>query len=388
VTTTSADRQRTGAPPAAAPAVSPPRLGPRRRLRPAHLADIALLVAVMLALAGKWLIGRWTHVFIDDARIGGDLITVSSEVSGRVTRVAVVAGDVVEQGAPLVRIDREQARLEVQILEAQAAGIRSQRSQLIAQQDMIRVQVASRLEAASAQMAAAAAAHEASKASLEKARSQFARISALAGRSVMSTQSFEDAQAGLRLARQQELSTAAGIELARANRAVIQAEVAQIAVLGHQLVTLEAQLTGLAAQLDHKRIELTKRDIDAAVAGVVDATFVDPGEYVSPGTRLLIYHDPRSVWVDANVKETDFRRLKLGARASISIDAYPDLKLEGKIVRLGHAATSQFALLPSPNPSGNFTKVTQRLPVRIAVEQRDLLLRPGMMVEVSVDVLD
>lgn len=362
--------------------------GPRRRLRPGHLVLAALPVVVVLAAAGNWLAGRWTHVFIDDARIGGDLITISSEVSGRITRVAVIAGDVVAQGAALVRMDRDQAELEVQILEAQIAGLRSQRSQLLAQQDMIRLQVASRLEAANAQMTAAAAAHEGSKASLEKARSQFARTSALTGRDVMSKQSLDDAQANLRVARQQELSTAAGIELARANRAVIQAEEAQIAVLGHQIVTLEAQITGFAAQLGQKRIDLTKRDIDAAVAGVIDATFVDPGEYVSPGTRLLIYHDPRNVWVDANVKETDFRRLKLGARATITVDAYPDLRIEGKVMRLGHAATSQFALLPSPNPSGNFTKVTQRLPVRISVEQKDMLLRPGMMVEVSVDAVD
>ncbi|MBL8702748.1 MAG: HlyD family secretion protein [Alphaproteobacteria bacterium] len=357
-------------------------------MRPFHLVVAVLVVAVALAIAGKWLMARWTHVYIDDARIGGDLITVSSEVNGRIASVAVIAGDIVEQGAPLVRIERAQAGLDVQVLEAQAAVLRAQRGQLAAQQDMIRAQVVSRLEAAGAQMTAAAAAHEASKASLEKARSQFARISALAGRDVMSRQSFEDAQASLRLARQQELATAAGIELARANRAVVQADEAQIAVLGHQIAGLDAQLAGVAAQLDQKRIDLAKRDIDAAVPGVVDATFVDPGEYVSPGTRLLIYHDPRSVWVDANVKETDFRRLRIGARATVSVDAYPDLKLEGRIVRLGHAATSQFALLPSPNPSGNFTKVTQRLPVRIAVEQKDRLLRPGMMVEVSVDVVD
>jgi membrane fusion protein, multidrug efflux system len=94
------------------------------------------------------------------------------------------------------------------------------------------------------------------------------------------------------------------------------------------------------------------------------------------------------VWVDANVKETDFRKLQLGARASIAVDAYPGRVFVGKVVRLGEAATSQFALLPSPNPSGNFTKVTQRLPVRITVAQDGALLRPGMMVEVEIDVAD
>ena len=94
------------------------------------------------------------------------------------------------------------------------------------------------------------------------------------------------------------------------------------------------------------------------------------------------------VWVDANVKETDFRKLAIGASARITVDAYPNRVFEGDVVRLGEAATSQFALLPSPNPSGNFTKVTQRLPVRISIDQQDGLLRPGMMVEVSIDVVD
>jgi membrane fusion protein (multidrug efflux system) len=391
VTAPAARRADTGAPPIAPAATALPMSpgpAPRRRLRLGHLALLGLLLVAALGLGGKWLMARWTHVYIDDARIGSDLVTISSEVSGRITRIAVVAGDAIERGAPMVRIDRGQAELELRILEAQVAGLRSQRSQLHAQQAMLRAQIASRLQAADAQAAAAEAAHQASKASLEKARSQYARISALTDRSVMSRQSFDDAQANLLVARQQELATAAGIELARANRAVIQAEEAQITVLGHQVATLDAQLLGLAAQLDQKRIELAKRDIDAAFTGVVDATFVDAGEYVSPGTRLLIYHDPRNIWIDANVKETDFRRLKLDARATISVDAYPGQVFEGKVVRLGHAATSQFALLPSPNPSGNFTKITQRLPVRISVEQKDLQLRPGMMVEVSVDVVD
>ena len=154
---------------------------------------------------------------------------------------------------------------------------------------------------------------------------------------MLSAQQLEDSDARLAAATQQERLTAAGILTARANL-------------------------------------------------VIDSTFIDAGEYVSPGTRLLIYHDPSTVWVDANVKETDFRRLTAGAPAQIAIDAYPNREFRGEVVRIGEAATSQFALLPSPNPSGNFTKVTQRLPVRISIEQQDGLLRPGMMVEVSIDV--
>ena len=357
----------------------------------ARLARRILAVSLAGALAvygASLLAARWKRVHIDDARIGAEMVTVSSEVSGRVSEIAVIPGDAVAGGTVMLRIDRAQAELELRVIEAQLAGLRSQRAQIHAQQEMIRAQVASRLEAAAAQANAAEAAHRSSRAALEKARAQFARISALMDRAVMSRQIFEDAQATLQMAQQQESAAIAGIELARANRGAIQAEEAQIAVLGHQIATLATQEAALAAQGEQKRIELAKRDIVAAFTGVIDATFVDAGEYVSAGTRLLIYHDPERIWVDANVKETDFRRLRLGARVEIRVDAYPGLLLEGRIARLGHAATSQFALLPSPNPSGNFTKVTQRLPVRIAIAQSDGRLRPGMMVDVGVDVVD
>ena len=99
-----------------------------------------------------------------------------------------------------------------------------------------------------------------------------------------------------------------------------------------------------------------------------------------------MYHAPENVWIDANVKETEFSRLRVGSRASITVDAFPGRTFEGEVIGMGGAATSQLALLPSPNPSGNFTKVTQRLPIRVSIDADGVELRPGMMVEIYVDV--
>lgn len=335
-----------------------------------------------------WLMARWTHVFLDDARVAASMIAVSTEVSGRVTKLPVIAGDEVLRGQVLATIDAASVSQELKGLNAQVAGVRSQQNQLRAQQDFVRAQVASKLEAARSQITAAEAAHAAAEAALDNAQSQFERVKSLAGRNVLSAQQLDDSTARLAAARQQERSTAAGIETARANLQVVQAETAQIDVLERQIATLDAQVEALTAQIAQKRIDLERREIRAEVDGVIDSTFVDAGEYVSPGTRLLIYHDPDKIWIDANVKETDFRKVRVGAPARITVDAYPDGEFQGEVVRLGEAATSQFALLPSPNPSGNFTKVTQRLPVRISVNQQDGLLRPGMMVEVNIDVAD
>ena len=118
--------------------------------------------------------------------------------------------------------------------------------------------------------------------------------------------------------------------------------------------------------------------------GVIDETFINAGEYVYPGQRILMLHNPEQVWIKANVKETDVRRIKVGAYVSIAVDAYPGEPIEGSITNIGNSATSQFAMLPSPNPSGNFTKITQRIEIRIELDHRGRELKPGMMVELQI----
>ena len=138
--------------------------------------------------------------------------------------------------------------------------------------------------------------------------------------------------------------------------------------------------------MDSQRADIELRQVVSPVDGVISRTFIAAGEYASAGQRLLLLHDPTKIWIEARFRETDIRRLTVGQHVHITIDAYPDETFEGTIERIGHAATSEFALLPTPNPTGNFTKVTQRLPVRIAIQQRDGRLRPGMMVEAYVDI--
>src|SRR5690606_2959446 len=165
--------------------------------------------------------------------------------------------------------------------------------------------------------------------------SQFERVNALAGRNVLSTQQQEDAVARLEAALQEERVAAAHVRTATANVEVVRSEEGQIDVLEQEIAALRAEIVRLEARLERQRLDLGKYQIRAQFDGVIDITFVDPGEFVSPGTRLFIYHDPATVWIDANVKETDFRRVSLGAPARIHVDAYPDLEFTGEVVRLG-----------------------------------------------------
>ena len=163
-----------------------------------------------------------------------------------------------------------------------------------------------------------------------------------------------------------------------------EAQRAQTKVLAGELTVLSKREVEMEAKIRRYHFDLEDRIIKSPLKGIVDRTFVEVGEYVTPGQRLMLVHDPWQIWVEANIKETEIRRLAIGQKVHVSVDAYPDERFEGSIKRIGNAATSAFALLPSPNPSGNFTKITQRLPVRIAIEQRGGRLRPGMMVEVKI----
>jgi len=356
-----------------------------RRLR-FSLAAIVILVVGLLAT--RWLSERWSHVYTDDSRIAATLVTVSSEVSGRVTSLPIVAGETVRKGQLLASIDDAEARLELQALDSQIAALSAQQSQLRAQQDMVRAQIGAKTQAGESQIKAAEASHAASEAALSNARGHFQRVSSLAKSNVMTENDLENARAALATAEQQERVAAAAIVTATANLAVTRSDQAQIAVLDRQIATLEAQKEGIVAKRKEQSVDLSHRQIRADFEGIIDATFINPGEYVSPGIRMFIYHDPEVIWVDANIKETSFGHVKVGAPVTVTVDAYPDLNFRGKVARIGGAANSEFALLPSPNPSGNFTKITQRLPIRVSIKQHAGLLRPGMMVEINIDDVD
>lgn len=150
--------------------------------------------------------------------------------------------------------------------------------------------------------------------------------------------------------------------------------------------TLEMRKVEINARINRQRIDLADHIIVSPLDGVVSRAFVESGEYVRPGQRIALIHDPSKIYIEANIRETDIRHLSIEQTVRLEIDAYPDQTFEGRVVMIGAAATSEFALLPNPNPSGNFTKVTQRLPVRISIDQVDDLLRPGMMVEVFIRI--
>ena len=271
-------------------------------------------------------------------------------------------------------------------IDAQHKSLQAERRQIEAEIRMIDQQTRGRSAASRAALAAARAAKSGMDTELEQITNDFERGQSLLAKKVISRQRWESLRTAYRMAGQQALKSQA--DVAMANAAVVEAEAdrQRMDVLQVRVASLRFDEERIVVERERQQLDLSDRTIKAPSAGIVDRTFIDPGEYVARGQRLLLMHDPSVIWIEANIKETDIRDVKLGARARLVIDAYPDLDVVGEVVRIGNAATNQFALLPSPNPSGSFTKITQRLPVKIAVPQVDGLLRPGMMVEVEIAI--
>ena len=353
------------------------------RLRLMVLGGIGLAATAALAF---WVHGRITNVFVYDARIAADVVSVSSRVSGWVTELTVLEGDIVEPGRLLVQIDPRESRLRLAELDAQIAALDSEEAQMVAQREMTDRLTRSRSENQRAQLTAANAALAVQQSDLDLAQKEFERATSLLERKVISRQKWENDRT--RYQKAVEESRRVEAQLAGARAALLEAEAArrEVRVLNKKLDSLRHRRDELIAARERQRLDLQDRTIRSAFAGVVDRTFVKQGEFVAPGQRLLMIHDPGKVWVEANVKETEIRHLRVGAVASVSVDAYPGHEFEGRVTRVGQAATSEFALLPNPNPSGNFTKITQRLPVRILLNDPGVDLRPGMMVEVVIPI--
>jgi membrane fusion protein, multidrug efflux system len=353
------------------------------RLKKRLLAAGGLGLAVLL---GAWIVARWNHITENDAKVMADMVTISSRVDGWVAERPVTDGDAVAQGDEIVTIDQRETRLEVEELRAKAESLRLDTERLQAQLAVTQGATVSEVEAAQARYVSAEADLHAQEVELERGRLDYDRNKRLADGEVISRQAWDLSRTTTRQIEDKLAAARGQLAAARASLANAQAKRGDVAVLKKQIEQCAADRAQVGAQIRRKEVGLADRVVKSPINGVVDQKFVEPGEYVIPGQRLVLLHDPKAVWIEVHLKETKLAALRPGQPVTVSVDAYPERRFTGRVERIGSATTSQFALLPSPNPSGNFTKITQRVPVRIQVDQpEDNPLRPGMMVEVDID---
>jgi membrane fusion protein (multidrug efflux system) len=354
----------------AAPAAPAPQAAPTR---PAGRRKTILLLIALAALGfGGWRgLEWWRHgrfmVSTDDAYVKADTAVLSAKISGYVAEVAVVDNERVKAGQVLARIDDGDYRLALRAA-----------TDKLATQDAAIARIGAQIEAQSKTIDQARAQQAAAEADKTRADSAFERVKSLSKHDFASQAQYD---AGLA----DKNRALAALDAAKA--AVAAAEQG-VAVLRAQRVEAERA----RAELDTARAK-ADRDLSFAVLtapndGVIGAKAVQQGQFVQPGQRLMALVPLDTVYVEANFKETQIARLRPGQKVEIEVDAYDGRTVEGVVASVAPASGAQFSLLPPDNATGNFTKIVQRVPVRIALPEHVAergALRPGLSVVVNVD---
>ena len=379
-------------PPPATPQVgAPPRqrqwsMGRGRALLRPRSFVIAAVLLMALAYGGRELYMRFTHVYEYDARVTADIVTISSRADGWLVEMPVREGMQVEAGQVLVRVDDRIAKLRADSFRAQIEGVRVERARLRAERKLDKNQSDAAMRTRTSNVTVREKALAALSADLDFAKLELERSRSLFASRVINERQLQMAQAAVTKLEIQILQLQAEHEQAEGSLDEARVGHDRLGVIDAQIEALTHQVANLAAQLHQQLVDVEDRTIKSPIPAVIDRTFVLPGEYVAAGQRILLLHNPKEVWVEANIKETQVSRLKLGQLVHVSVDAYPDDKFIGRVARIGSATMARFALIPTPNPSGNFTKITQRVAVKIDMVDMPKPLTPGMMVEVDIDV--
>jgi membrane fusion protein, multidrug efflux system len=350
------------------PVEDSPASGSRRPSRRTVLIVFGLvaLVAAAAWLARWWTVGRFIES-TDDAYLQADSVTVAPKISGYITKVYVADNQVVKPGDPLVQLDARQYQVALDqaqaTVDARKADIERAQAEIKQQQSNI---------------AQAQAQQQVSRVSAQHASDEVRRYAPLIA---------TGAETSERLAELTSSRDQANATLA-ANAAAVDSARSQIASAVAQLAQARAQLEAAQASAQQSQLDLDNTVVRSALGGKVGDRTVRVGQYVQPGTRMLTVVPVQSTYLVANFKETQVGRMRIGQPVEMHVDALPGHTLHGEVDSFSPGTGSQFALLPPENATGNFTKIVQRVPVRIHVdagaETRSVLM-PGLSVTVDVD---
>jgi membrane fusion protein, multidrug efflux system len=325
---------------------------------------IALTVAmavIALVVLAWWLLYARFYQSTDDAYVAGDLINVMSQVNGTVVAIGADQTDRVQAGQELVKLDATDARIALDDAEQQLARTVRQTRTVFANRDQLTAVVSQR------------------RADLAKAQSDFDRRKNLAASGAVSGEELGHARDALNAAR--DALTAAQKNLA-----------AGVALVGHTGVADNPDVQAAATQVERAWLSLVRTSVRAPVSGYVAKRSVQLGERIAPGAPLMAIVPLERLWIDANFKEVQLNRMRIGQPVKVISDLYGrQVEYHGRLEGLGLGTGAAFALLPAQNATGNWIKVVQRVPVRVALEPQELRAHPlriGLSTKVTVDVHD
>ena len=362
-----------------APTAAPAARGPdfRKRILPI-LGGVAALA--VLWVGGNWLVNGRFEIKTDNAHIRADITNVASKVQGYVQTIHVTDNQAVKAGDLLITLEANdfaageaEARAALAQAEArvaaQRAAIETAKGRAASQRDML---------------AEASAAADAASSTATQSAADARRYAELAAQGWYPKARVETATAQERTTRAQLAQAQAAVTASRSQLLSSQAAVGQAQ---QELIAAEANVAAAKARLDASSLNLGRSEIRSPIDGIVANRVVTNGQLLSPGQIALAIVPANDAYVVANFKETQVEKMKPGQHVTLKVDAYPDLKVTGRIASLSPATGSTFSLMPQDTATGNFTKIVQRVPVRISIDDEALktgLMRSGLAVVATV----
>jgi membrane fusion protein, multidrug efflux system len=324
---------------------------------PRKRSPLPFILGALLLAGGFWTFKTLSyasaHASTDNAMIEGHVIPVLAKVGGFVTAVSVAENDRVAEGATLVQIDDREFKVRLAQANADLAAARASTGGNGTGTGQAQAMVAN----ANAQTAVQSANIDAARAQVVKAEADLARFTDLAAKNIVSQQQLDAARAQAAATRAQLVAVQRQASAAGANVTGMQA--------GVRLA--EARLGAATAGRDNAALQLTFTKLTAPTPGTISKKLVEVGQLVQPGQTLMNISADTGLFIVANFKETQLNQLRVGQKVALEVDAYDGAEIEGEVASISAATGARFSLLPPDNASGNFTKVVQRIPVRIRI---------------------
>ncbi len=353
---------------------------------------ITASVILLLAIIGGIFVLRWylfglTHVYTEDAEIDGHIVSVSTQVPGNITAIYVYKNEHVKKGELIARISDStyypamlQAKANYKLAKAKLFSAGAGIGQFIGTNynSFYLSKLAYRTALANLSKA---------KLTYELDKRDYARDLTLLKKEFITKQQFDSVKTAYLVSKQAYIAAISSLGTAKRN--YFQSSYMKSNVAANNLTTLkplEANVKIAKAAYETALANYKNTFIQSPINGIITEKMSFVGEYITPGTPIVMENNPQRVWVTANAKETVIGNIRMGNPVKITVDSFPGKTFKGVVKFVGSVSTSKFALIPTNNPSGTFTKVTHRLPVRIKVlNDKNHILKQGMMVEVTIN---
>ncbi len=345
-----------------------------------------LLLLIFLPLGWKWLSYQFTHATTNNAFVESDLISVSPLVSGHLKEILVDESDLVKKGQLMAIIDEKDYLAQVKLKMSELDKVERDLSTLKTTLERTRREVEEEIVLARQGIMEGQEALKRAEANGKKIEMDYERFKKLIERKVIAQSRFDAVEAQYTTSRAFIRSAEIMVRTRKIQlkRTLIGRQ--RVEELEKKVLALKAAKETAQKALEVVELNLEHTRIKSPISGIVAKKFIYEGDFISPGFPVFSIYDHDNIYITANLEEVKMEGVRLGQRVDIKADAYPRIDFEGKVIRIGAASIAKFALIPRDMSAGEFTKVVQRIPIKISVEDPERFLRPGFSVTTSIEL--